>query len=179
MSVYASRYARALAEVVESEHLDAAQADQQLQDFAETFASSANLREVLEDPSMPLESKLKVVDAMAARLQLFGALRNFLAVLLQNDRIAAYPEILAEYRREMDARNNIGEAEITSTRELDAQERSALEARAEGLTGKKIRAVYRQDPSLLGGVVLRIGTVLYDGSLRGRLDRLRRQLVEN
>ena len=179
MSVYAARYARALVQVLQAENVDALQADRQLQDFRDTFAASTELRELFDNPSVPLESKLKVVDAMASRLQLFAPLRNFLAVLLQNDRMNDFPEILAEYRREMDVRLNIGEAEITSIRELDQQERSNLEAQAAGLTGKNIRAVYRQDPSLLGGVVLRIGTILYDGSVRGRLDRLRQQLVEN
>ncbi len=179
MSIYAARYARALAEVIQAEKIDALQADRQLQDFLATFTASTELRELFDNPSVPLESKLKVVDAIASRLQLFAPLRNFLAVLLQNDRMSDSPEILAAYRSEMDVRLNIGEAEITSTRELDQQERSSLEAQAAGLTGKNIRAVYRQDPALLGGVVLRIGTILYDGSVRGRLDRLRRQLVEN
>ncbi len=179
MSVYAARYARALVDVIQAEKIDALQADRQLQDFALSLAGSAELRELFDNPSVPLESKLKVIDAMASRLQLLAPLRNFLAVLLQNDRMSDYPEMLAEYRREMDVRLNIGEAEITSTRELDQQERTNLEAQAAGLTGKNIRAVYRQDPALLGGVVLRIGTILYDGSVRGRLDRLRRQLVEN
>ncbi len=179
MGVYVSRYARALAEVVISETLNPEQVDQQLQDFGESLAGSAELREMFANPSVMLEAKLKVVDALAQRIQMLHSLRNFIAVLLQNDRIAAYPEIFAEYRREMDARSNIGEAEIISARELDAGERAALEARAAGLTGKNIRAVYRQDPSLLGGVVLRIGTILYDGSVRGQLERLRRQLVES
>ena len=179
MSVYAARYARALVQVLQAENVDTLQADRQLQDFKDTFAASTELRELFDNPSVQLESKLKVVDAMASRLQLFAPLRNFLAVLLQNDRMNDFPEILTEYRREMDVRLNIGEAEITSIRELDQQERSNLEAQAAGLTGKNIRAVYRQDPTLLGGVVLRIGTILYDGSVRGRLDRLRQQLVEN
>jgi F-type H+-transporting ATPase subunit delta len=177
MSLYAPRYARALVDVVHDEKLDAAQADNQLQEFQEIFASSHALRAALEDPSIPLDEKLKVIDTLAARTQLLPALRNFLAVLLQNGRISALPEIVASYRAEMDARKNIGEAEIVSVRELDASERAALEARAAKLTGRSIRAVYKQDPALLGGVVLRIGTVVYDGSVRGRLERLRQQLA--
>ncbi|HEX4022617.1 MAG TPA: ATP synthase F1 subunit delta [Acidobacteriaceae bacterium] len=179
MSVFASRYARALADVVMSEKLNTDQTNQQLQDFGDTFAGSKDLRELFENPSVPLEAKLKIVDAIASRLQFSPQLRNFIAVLLQHDRIAAYAEIFAEYRHEIDTRLNIGEVEIVSTRELDHEERAALETRAAGLAGKKVRAVYRQDPSLLGGVVLRIGTIIYDGSVQGRLDRLREQLVES
>ncbi len=177
MSLYAPRYARALVDVVLTEKLDAAQVDRQLQEVLDTFAASHALRLAMEDPSIHLEEKLKVVDALAARTQWPHALRNFLAVLLQNGRMAALPEIVAGYRAELDARQNMGEAEIISVRELDAGERAALEARAAKLTGRSIRAVYKRDPALLGGVVLRMGTVIYDGSVRGRLERLRRQLA--
>ncbi len=177
MSLYAPRYARALVDVVLAEKLDTAQVDAQLQDLLAAFAANASLRMALEDPSIALEEKLKVIDALAARTQWLPALRNFLAVLLQNGRVAALPEILASYRTEINARQNIGEAEIVSVRELDASERTALEARAAKLTGRSIRAVYKRDPALLGGVVLRIGTVVYDGSVRGKLERLRQQLA--
>ena len=179
MSAFASRYARALADVVLTEKLNTEQVEQQLQDFGGTFAGSKELRELFENPSVPLDAKLKVLDAIAAKLQLLKQVRNFVAVLLEHDRIAAYSEIFAEYRHEIHLRMNIGEAEITSTRELGNDERAELEARAASLTGKNIRAVYKQDPSLLGGVVLRIGTVIYDGSVRGRLERLREQLAES
>ena len=177
MSLYAPRYARALVDVVLAEKLDAAQVDRQLQEILDTFAASHALRLAMEDPSIHLDEKLKVVDALVARTQWPHALRNFLAVLLQNGRMAALPEIVAGFRAELDTRQNMGEAEIISVRELDASERAALEARAAKLTGRSIRAVYKRDPALLGGVVLRMGTVIYDGSVRGRLERLRRQLA--
>ena len=179
MSAFASRYARALADVVLAEKLNIEQTEQQLHDFDATLAGSKDLRELFENPSVPLEAKLNVVDAIASKLQCSKAVRNFIAALLQHDRMVVYSEIFSEYRDAINARLNIGEAEITSTRELGSGERAELEARVAGLTGKKIRAVYKQDPSLLGGVVLRIGTVIYDGSVRGRLDRLREQLAES
>lgn len=177
MSLYAPRYARALVDVVLAEKLDLELANVQLQDLQADFAANVSLRLALEDPSIALEEKLKVIDALAVRMQLLPALRNFLAVLLQNGRIAALPEIVASYRTEMNARQNIGEAEIVSVRELDASERAALEARAATLTGRSIRAVYKRDSALLGGVVLRIGSVVYDGSVRGSLERLRQRLA--
>lgn len=179
MSIFASRYARALVDVVLAEKLNVELADQQLQDFGATFAESKELRELFENPSVPLEQKLKVVDAIASRMQLLKPIRNFIAVLLQHDRIAAYSEILGAYRDEINVRLNIDDAEIISTRELGTDERAEIEARAANLTGKRIRATYKQDSSLLGGVILRIGTVIYDGSVRGRLNELREQLAES
>jgi F-type H+-transporting ATPase subunit delta len=177
MSAFCSRYARALADAVQTAKLDTAQVDQQLQDFGDTFSGSKELRGMFENPSVPLEAKLRVVDAVAAKLQLIPLLRNFIAVLLQHDRIASFDGIFTEYRHEIDARMDIEEAEIVSTRELDLEERSALEARAAGLARKSVRAVYRQDPTLLGGTILRIGSTIYDGSVRGQLEKLREQLA--
>lgn len=177
MSVFTATYARALAEVVIHDKLDTDEVDRQLGDFAATFTESKELREVFQNPSIKLESKLKLLDAIAPRIGMAGQVRNFLAVLLQNDRIDALDFIVAEYRNEIRARLDIAEAEITSTRELDAAERSRIEEEASRLAGLKIQATYKQDASLLGGIVMRIGDTVYDGSVRGRLERMRAVLI--
>ena len=179
MSVFTSQYARALADVVMTDRLDTQQVDQQLTDFLAAFTESKELREVFSNPSIALSSKLKVLDAIAPRVGMVKQVRNFLALLLQNYRIPAFPFILTEYRNEIDARLHISQAEITSVRELDVEERGRIEAKAAALAGLKIRANYKQDPSLLGGVVLRIGDTIYDGSVRGRLEELREKLIAN
>lgn len=177
MSVFTSQYARALADVVVSDHLDAKDVDRQLSDVLATLEESKDLREVFGNPSIPLESKLKVLDALAPRIELIKQVRNFLAVLLQNDRILAFEPILMEYRNEINMRLHISEAVISSVRELNADERSKIEARASALAGVKIQAIYKRDPALLGGVILRIGDTIYDGSVRGRLEELREKLI--
>ncbi len=179
MSVFSLQYARALAAVVFADKLDLGQVDGELKDFLATFAGSAELREVFENPSLPFEAKLKVLDAIAARIGMAKQVRNFLAVLLQNDRIAALEPILAEYRNQVNLRLGISEAEVTSMRELTVEEKSKIEAKAASLAGVKIHAVYRQEPSLLGGLILRIGDTVYDGSVRGRLEELREKLLAN
>jgi F-type H+-transporting ATPase subunit delta len=177
MSVFALQYARALADVVLKDKLETAEVDRQLNDFLETFRESKELRETFSNPSIELEEKLKVLDAIASRIGMMRQTRNFLAVLVQNDRMASVGSILAEYHDEMNLRLHISRAEITSVRELTPEEKSSVEAKAAGLTGLKIRPVYRQDPSLLGGLVLRIGDTVYDGSVRGRLAALREKLL--
>ncbi len=177
MSVFARQYARALTDVVISDNLDTVEIDRQLREFGGTFSGSKELREVFANPSIKLESKLKVLDAVAARIGMAKQVRNFLAVLLQNDRMYALEPILAEYRNQMNLRLHIGRAEILSVRELTAEEKSNLEARATALAGVEIHPIYKQDPSLLGGVLLRIGDTVYDGSVRGRLEELREKLL--
>ncbi len=177
MSVFALQYARALADVVMADKLDTGEIDRQIGDFFSAFSSSKELREVFANPSITLESKLKVLDAIAPRIGMAKQVRNFFAVLLQNDRIHAFASIVTEYRNQINLRLGVGEAEITSVRELTADEKSKIEAKAAGLAGVKIQPIYRQDPSLLGGVVLRIGDTMYDGSVRGRLEELREKLL--
>ena len=177
MAVFALQYARALADVVLADKLDTREVDRQLNDFLATWLESRQLREVFTNPSMQFESKLKVLDAIAPRVGMVKQIRNFIAVLLQNDRIQALESIVSAYRDEINLRLHISEAEITSVRELNAEERSRIEAKAAALAGIEIRANYRQDASLLGGIVLRIGDTVYDGSVRGRLDELREKLM--
>ncbi|MGC1783826.1 MAG: ATP synthase F1 subunit delta [Acidobacteriaceae bacterium] len=179
MSVFVLQYARVLADAVMSDKLDTKDMDRQLGDFMATFANSKELREVLENPSLKLETKLKVLDAIAPRIGMAKQMRNFIAVMVQNDRMNALDAIVTEYRREINLRLHIEEAEITSVRELTAEEKSKVEATAASLAGVQVQATYKQDPSLLGGVVLRIGDTIYDGSVRGSLEGLREKLLAN
>ncbi len=177
MDAFSLQYAHALADVVAADKLDTKEIDRQLEDFQATWADSRQLREVFQNPSIQLDIKLKVLDAMVPRIGMLKQVRNFVALLLQNGRIEAVESIAADYRHEIDRRLRISEAEITSVRELNAEEKSKIEAKASLLAGLKIRPIYKQDASLLGGVVLRIGDTVYDGSVRGRLEELREKMM--
>ena len=177
MDAFALQYANALADVVLSDKLDTTEIGQQLDDFLATWIESQQLREVFNNPSIKLDAKLKVLDAISPRIGMAKQVRNFIALLLQNGRIHALESIVADYREEINLRLHISEAEITSVRELNAEERSKIEAKAAALAGLEIRATYKQDTSLLGGVVLRIGDTVYDGSVRGRLEELSEKMM--
>lgn len=177
MSAFALQYARALAEVVISDKLDTGQIDRQLGDFRATLHGSRELREVFSNPAIALDSKLKVLDAIALQIGMARQVRNFFAVLLRNDRIHALDSILSEYRDQINRRMHVNPVVVTSFRELTPEEKAGMEARAAAIAGGDVRAHYRQDPSLLGGVVLRIGDTVYDGSVRGRLEELREKLL--
>jgi F-type H+-transporting ATPase subunit delta len=177
MASSAPRYARAFAEVAESAKLDAGKAQQQLRDFADTLAGSGELREFLENPSIEIPKKLKVLNAIAGRLGMFAQVRNFIAVILEHHRLVELDEILAEYRNLVDEHAGAVEARITSSRPLNGVDRAQLEAQIAKLAGARVRASYTEDASLLGGAVVEIGSTIYDGSVRGQLQQLKQRLV--
>jgi F-type H+-transporting ATPase subunit delta len=177
MSIYASRYARAFAEAVDASKLDPAEVGRQLDDFDFAWKESAELRHLFENPVFPANRKVAILDKLNERIGLSPLVRNFLAVVISHDRIGSFGEIVREYRLEMDRRRGIYEVEIVSARQLGADERGELEAKLGGLVGGKLNASYREDAALLGGVVVKVGSTVYDGSVRGRLDRLKEELV--
>jgi F-type H+-transporting ATPase subunit delta len=177
VSAFAARYARAFADVVLDTKLDPADVERQLTDFAATFAASKDLREVLLNPSIPAAKRVSVLDAVNRRIGCGPKVRNFLAVLISHERLAALSEMIEEFRLEMNRRLSISDAEVVTARPLQEQERAKLEREVAELAGTKVNATFRQDKSLIGGAMVRIGSTIYDGSVRGRLERLKERLV--
>ncbi len=177
MSALSLRYARAFSQVAAADGLNSDIAEGQLRDFAATFAASQPLREVLTDPSIPNESKLAVLDALAEKLGLSKQVRNFIAVIIEHGRLNELHDILTEYSTLADEQSGITEVEILSAHPLDQGERTELEQQAARLAGGRVRATYAEDPQLLGGAVVKIGSTVYDGSLRGQLEQMKRTLV--
>jgi F-type H+-transporting ATPase subunit delta len=176
-TVFAPRYAHAFAEVAEKKGLDLIAARQQMKDFVDLYASSHNLREVLEDPSIPSEQKLAVMDGIAERLGMFREVRNFLAIVMDHQRLPELDLILAAYDQVADAGLGVTDAQVTTVHELGHDERAALEAQVAKLAGTKIRVAYSLDPSLLGGALVKIGSTVYDGSVRTQLEQIKQALV--
>jgi len=171
-------YARALAEVVMERKLDAARALEDMESLAQLVESSPQLRVVWENPSVPARQKLALLDAIAKHSKVSREARNFLAVLVDHRRLAALPEIARQFKAEVNQRLGIAEAEITTARELGEHNQRALEAQVGRMTGKKVRAHYARDAKILGGAVVRLGSTIYDGSVRGQLQRLKRAIAE-
>ncbi len=178
MASLTNTYARAFADVVFAQRLDAAKALQEVQSLAQLVAGSKELRAVWEAPSIPAEQKRGVLDAIVARQGISRPVRNFLAVLIDHRRVSLLELIVKQLEQEINQRLGFAEAEITSARELSGPERRELEAQVEQLTGKKVRARYVRDASILGGAIVKVGSTIYDGSVKGRLERMREQLVE-
>jgi len=176
MASVASIYARAFADVVSDQHLDVDRAMAELRTIAALLAESADLRRVWENPAIPAEQKRKLLDAIAERDGISQPVRNLVAVLIDHRRVQFLGRILQQLEKELDARLGFAQAEITSVRDLGDAERRALEAQVGKLTGKKVRARYGRDQSLLGGAVIRIGSTIYDGSVKGQLERIKQAI---
>jgi F-type H+-transporting ATPase subunit delta len=177
MPVTSSRYARAFAQVAASTQLDSQAAQQQLADFAATLDESRELREILMNPSIAHEQKLRIVDALAKRVGMAPQVRNFVAVMMEHQRLPELGDILADYATIADEQSGFVEAEIVSAHPLNDEDRKQLEAQVARRAGGQVRTTYRQDPLLLGGVVVKIGSTIYDGSVRAQLADLRQKLV--
>lgn len=173
MASVTNTYARALADVVFDQHLDPGKTLQDTQSLAQLVASSRELREVWEAPSIPDEQKRALLDAIVAREGISRPVRNFMAVLMDHRRIKFLEPVVTEFEQELNRRMGFVEAQIVSARVLAEPERSRLEAQVEKLTGHKVRARYTQDGSILGGAIIKVGSTIYDGSVKGQLDRIR------
>src|SRR5580700_5069352 len=166
-------YARALADVVFDQHLDPGQILQEARSLVALVQNYQQLREVWEAPSIPAEQKRALLDAIVTREGISRPVRNFMAVLMDHRRLKFLEPIVQEFGHELNRRLGFTEAEITSARELGQAERSAIEAQVEKLTGHRVRARYVQDSSILGGAIVKLGSTIYDGSVKGQLERIR------
>jgi F-type H+-transporting ATPase subunit delta len=165
--------------VITAAHLDTTGIDGQFTDFLATWNGSADLREFFVNPAIPAVQKVWFLDKLNAKMGLQKELRNLIAVLIDNGRISAVAEVAASYRKLLQDQLGICQAEITTARELDPAERESLLAGVGRLAGARIEASFKLDKSILGGTVVRIGSTVYDGSVRGRLDRLKEALVSS
>lgn len=177
MAAIASRYARAFADSIFERKQDAQAASRQLREILALLQASQPLREVWENPSVPAEQKRAVLDAIAHKAGMHQLVRNFLAVIIDHRRVVQLDEIAQQFDAEINRRLGMAEAEVTSARELSPGERSQMEMRIKAVTGKTIRASYKTDRNLLGGALIKVGSTIYDGSVRGQLQRLKEELI--
>ena len=172
-------YARAFADAVMDKRLEPAKALAEARQISTLVNENKTLREVWQTPSIAAQQKRAVLDAIVKRAGISQLVRNFVAVLIDKRRMRFLGEIVEQFGQELNQRLGFAEAEITTTRELNADERSALEADLAKVTGKKIRARYDQDRSILGGAIARVGSTVYDGSVKGQLEKIRQQLTSS
>jgi F-type H+-transporting ATPase subunit delta len=170
------QYATALADIA-LEQGAAEPVKKQLEDFGAAYAESPELRSVLSSPAVERTAKHGVIEKLAAGLGASRIVRNFLLVVVDNQRTHLLPEILQTFEDVIRQRQGVAEAEVTSAGELTARQKTQLQQTLERLTGRKIQAKYSLDPALLGGAVVRIGDTIYDGSVRNRLNQMRARLT--
>jgi F-type H+-transporting ATPase subunit delta len=173
-----SRYANALADVVTASGaaLDPQAAAIELRGFAQVVAESAELRNALLTPAVAPSRKRAVVERIVAVLGISRIIRNLLFVLVDHRRIAMLPDLATAFEAVMDERLGFARAEIAAGLELTPAQQTAIAAELERVTGKRIRARYGVDSALIGGVMARIGSTVYDGSVRAQLAAIGRSL---
>jgi F-type H+-transporting ATPase subunit delta len=173
-SAVATRYAHALADVVTASDspLRAEDAVAQLKAFDAVLQSSSALHNALTTPAVPVGRKRAVISRISDFLELAQITRNFLYVLVDHRRIASLTEIIHSFELAVEERMGFARAEVSSASELSADQKTELRTQLERISGKRLRARYTVDGALIGGVVARIGSTVYDGSVRGQLASL-------
>lgn len=172
----ARRYAVALADVV-TQRGEAREVQEELSGWVEMARSNPTLLEVFRNPTIPYEQKRRVVRTIIERTRVRPTTANFLLVLLQNHRLADLEEVGRAFAQELDRRSGVVSAQVTTARPVAAESQESLRARLGELTGRRVRLEFDVDEDLIGGVVTRIGSTVYDGSVRGRLQQIKQRMV--
>ena len=170
------QYANALADVALAQGA-AAPVTQQLGDFVAAYTSSAELRNFLVSPAVSKSEKRGVAEKISSRLSASKIVRNFLFVVIDHQRTQLLPEIFESFQEVVRERQGVAEAEIFSPAALNDAQKKEMTQALEKLTGKKVETKFSLDANLLGGVLVRVGDTIYDGSLRNQLNALREQLA--
>jgi len=180
-SAVVNRYANALADVVLSANsgVQPPQAIEQLRAFDAVVGSSSDLRSVLASPAIPVARKRAIIKEIAGKLGLATIVRNFVLVVNDHRHAAAMAQIIDAFEILLDARLGFVRAEVRSAFELNGNQQGELSGKLGSLAGGRVRMRFTVDPDLIGGVTARIGSTVYDGSLRGRLASMRTRLSLN
>ena len=175
----ANRYARALFDVAMKEKGDLQAIEQELAAFTKLFKQHAALQKVLLNPAVPAPRKRAAVAVLVAKTEVVPALGKLLILLAERDRLVLLPDLLAAYRDRLADHQMIVRAEVTTAAPLPREGAQAIERSLARVSGRKVTMATRVDPSLIGGVVARIGSTVYDGSVTTRLRKMKEKLVES
>ena len=181
MAAIAAHYASAFADAIlsPSSGVDAQTALREIRDFEVAVRQSVDLRTALSSPAVPNPLKRTVAGRIADKLGLSRLSRNLIFVLIRQRRTKLLlGELSAALEAVLDARMGRVRAEVASASELTPAQKQRVEAELSRVAGKQVRCEYKVAPELLGGITARIGTTVYDGSVRGQLDGLRHRLLE-
>jgi len=174
----ATRYARALLDVAVRES-DPARIGEELATIVGTLTDNKELGRAVMSQRLPEATRINVVRALVARADLAQPLARLLVILAERGRLDLLPTLLEVYRERLLAHQNIVRASVTSVAPLSGDTIQALEQRLGAVTGKQIQLATDVDPSLIGGLVTKIGSTVYDGSVRTQLQKMKQQLIES
>lgn len=176
MSVVSDRYARALFEALSSDGEPDAGLEQ-LQAIATVLADYPDARKILVNPIFPSDRRETFLDELAESLGLDVRVRKILGLLVERRRLNVFDDIVQAYRRRLDQKNGIVRASVTTAKPLGETERQQVNSRLERALGKQVVMTVEDDPALIGGIVVQVGSTVYDGSLRQYLAGVKNRLL--
>jgi F-type H+-transporting ATPase subunit delta len=176
LQTVARRYASALADVV-IERREEREVQKEIELWASMVDSNPRLKEVFANPTVVYEQKQTVLEELISRTRVRETTASFLRVLLRNQRLAQLPEVAARFGHVLDERAGVVAAEITTARPIPEELKKALHDTLASTTGRTVRLTFATDEAIIGGLVARIGSTVFDGSVENNLERLAEGLV--
>jgi F-type H+-transporting ATPase subunit delta len=176
-SAVLGRYAKALADIVFEEKIEE-KVTADLNTFCEIFRGVPEILETFDSPALPHEVKEKLLAELMAQYPVNAITSNFLRILLQHNRIRYFHEITESFMKAAGERKGIVSAQVTAAVPMSQQELKNLEIRLTGITGKAVNVEVQTDADLLGGMVIRIGSTIFDGTIRTQLAEMNKRLKE-
>ncbi len=174
----AHRYAKALLDIAIKE-ADPVKAEQDLSAFGDLFADYADLRRSLTNPVVPVQAKRAVIEQLVARVKPSRPVGKLLMLLADRDRLEILPDLVQVYRERLMDHQQVVRAEVVTAVPLAQDRASQLTQKLAAVTGRSVTLSTRVDPAIIGGLVARIGTIVYDGSIATQLAKIRERLSEN
>jgi len=176
LETIARRYATALADVVIARG-EALPVQKELAEWGSMISANPLLAEVFSNPTVPYEQKQNLLQDLISRSRVLPTTSNFLQVLLRNQRLAQLDEVNKRLATILDQRAGLVAAEVTTARPIAPASAQDLERKLASVTGKRVRLTFKTDSELIGGMIVRLGSTIYDGSVRNQLDLVERQMA--
>ena len=176
-SIISRRYAKALIDLAAQEGI----VDKVEQNFGKivgTILNDKKTKNFFFNPVYKSEDKKSLLNKLVQELFISGLLKKFLALLIEKDRFPEIEQIYKEYVHFADGINNRAEAQVTTAVSLSEEDKSKLQSKLQTLTGKNVYLKIKEDASLIGGIITRIGSVVYDGSVKSRMEKLKEQIIK-
>lgn len=173
----ARRYAVALADVAITNGEERA-VHEELIGWEKMIDSSRMLKEVFANPTVPYEQKRRLLEELIERTKVRNTTANFFRVLLKNQRLTDLSEIIKRFAFVLDERAGVVAAEVTTARQVPEEAKRLLLEKLKSVTGREVRLTFDTDEAVIGGIVTRIGSTVYDGSVRTQLEEIREKLID-
>jgi F-type H+-transporting ATPase subunit delta len=175
----ANRYARALLDVAIKENGNLEQLEAELASFHQMVTQHPGLEKVLLNPAVPAPRKRAAVEQLVVATRPGAVLGKLLVLLAERDRLVLLPDLLAAYRARLLEHRKVVRAEVTTAEPIGPERLKAIQQKLSQVTGQSVTLETRVDPAIIGGVVARIGSMVYDASVTTQLQKMKQRLTES